>query len=412
MAGLPVCSWYAGRVSGGGDDSMGLLALALATALIVLRRSGLRTDVFSNTAGVLLMAGFGIATFTAPPMIQAAFYIGGAGALLGLRARHAGIYGLLFLSLPVIASLQFYLGYPLRITAATGSGMLLKSFGFDLEVRGPALLWKGMSIMVDPPCAGLNMLWVTGFLFISLAAWKRFGIAMTLLYGLMAIACAVAANTLRVFLLFFKEAGIVNLPDWTHSGIGLLVFIPLVWLVLRFSKVSVCGESETFSPRRAAPAPVLLCVFVIALLSLFQSRFEAKQPTVSGTPAWPQKWKGEWLEPEPLPRREREFAKSLPGHIGNFRAGSRQVIIKQIHRPTRRLHPISHCLVATGYTVESLGKGKYTATRVGECLFIEETIYEKEIGSKKTWHDVSQWFWHASKNRTSGPWIAVVEITH
>ena len=48
----------------------------------------------------------------------------------------------------------------------------------------------------------------------------------------------IAANVVRATALFFKETQIVALPDWTHTGIGVVLFAAAVLIILRLTKAS------------------------------------------------------------------------------------------------------------------------------------------------------------------------------
>lgn len=409
FSGLPVLRWYISRIGDGSDEPMGLLALGSALVLIAFRRRELQSTSLTCWVGAGSVLGSVLAAPVIPAMIQAALFILGTGLIAGLRKHHLGIFGLLFLSLPVIASLQFYFGYPLRIVAATIASAGLKLFNVDVVQTGTAINWQGQSIMVDPPCAGLNMLWTITLICLSLAAWNRLGIGRTAVMALVSVLAAIIANSLRVFLLFFKESGILNLPDWTHPGIGLVVFAPLVWLVLKFIKFR--GTAPQFEPRQWVPSPALLLAMSLGPIFMMTELARTEEVITSSAPVvWPKKWKGEWLEPMPLSRAEREFAKNFPGKIGVFQAGHRTIILKQIEKPTRKLHSIVDCLKASGNQVTRIGPGKYVATGVTGSQYIEETIFKDCLGNETKWTDVSEWFWNTSTARKAGCWIALVEI--
>ena len=63
------------------------------------------------------------------------------------------------LSLPVVASLQFYAGYPMRLAAAEGAVRLLELGGIVVARNGVSIEVGGMAIAVDPACSGIRMLW-------------------------------------------------------------------------------------------------------------------------------------------------------------------------------------------------------------------------------------------------------------
>ena len=49
---------------------------------------------------------------------------------------------------------------------------------------------------------------------------------------------------------------------------------------------------------------------------------------------------------------EERFARRFPGAIARFTDGERVLIVRQVTRPTRQLHPADDCFRAIGYTVE------------------------------------------------------------
>ncbi len=115
--------------------------------------------------------------------------------------------------------------------------------------------------------------------------------------------------------------------------------------------------------------------------------------------------------------REARFARQFPGKIGAFRAGDHTWIVRWIARPTRKLHPASDCLRASGYTVrpttafmDTNGKlwGACTAAREEEHLHIRERIFPSDDG--EGWSDVSAWYWHAVLRKNRGPWWAVTVV--
>ena len=98
----------------------------------------------------------------------ACFWVSVAGA----RDRGAAVIALFVLSLPLIASLQFYAGYPLRAMTAEGATQLLNLFGFDVARSGVAMSWEGRTILVDAPCSWVRMLWTASFLACALAVQR------------------------------------------------------------------------------------------------------------------------------------------------------------------------------------------------------------------------------------------------
>ena len=130
-------------------------------------------------------------------------------------------------------------------------------------------------------------------------------------------------------------------------------------------------------------------------------------------PGWPTHFEGRALTALPLSERERRFGSDFPGRIARFTDGQREVIIRWVTEPTRKLHPASDCFEGIGYRVQPIPLrvdetgarwGGFTATRGGEKLRVYERIYADGGGS---WTDVSAWYWAAAGEKSAGPWWAV-----
>jgi hypothetical protein len=132
-------------------------------------------------------------------------------------------------------------------------------------------------------------------------------------------------------------------------------------------------------------------------------------------PGWPASFEGRPLTAVPLAERDRRFAERFPGRVQTFSDGRRTLILRFVHRPTRRLHPASDCFRGAGWEVRPLpvldagnGRwGRFEAIRAGERLRISERIEGTRDGS---WTDVSSWFWSASFDERTGPWWATTLI--
>lgn len=131
-----------------------------------------------------------------------------------------------------------------------------------------------------------------------------------------------------------------------------------------------------------------------------------------GFPGWPARFEGSPLRPLPLSDREKRFAKGFPGRIAGFTDGRRQILMRWIAKPTRRLHPASDCYRGLGYAVKPLPSwtdsrgirwGVFEA-RKAEGVRVLERIHDT---SGNSWADVSAWYWAALLGKTESPWWAV-----
>jgi len=223
-AGWPVLRWYALRLGDGSDEPQGLLALAAALAFAPW--SAWRDPLPPRRHAILaaLLAAYCAAFPFAPPLARALLLVVALALVAAPRGFALAWSALLALSLPVVATLQFYLGYPLRALTATLAAPLLGLGGLSVEASGTTLAWAGERVIVDTPCSGLRMLW-TGLLLAALLACRlRLGArAAFTLFRHVAFAVFVA-NTLRAAFIFCLETGLWPDPPWAHEAVGLALF--------------------------------------------------------------------------------------------------------------------------------------------------------------------------------------------
>jgi hypothetical protein len=131
-------------------------------------------------------------------------------------------------------------------------------------------------------------------------------------------------------------------------------------------------------------------------------------------PGWPSHYEGRALTELPLTARESAFARDFPGRVGRFSDGRRELIIRWINAPTRRLHPAADCLRASGYGITPLpartdaagsAMSCFTAHRGAESLRVCEVIRDQR---GESWPDVSAWYWHAMLRSSPAPWWSFV----
>lgn len=249
LIGLVAALWphwvyTARRLVDGSDEPWGVLALVTALVLLVRDRAGLTVPTRAALAASAALAVAAAAAHLLLPDLAAAAL---AMLALGLFVAHAlpgrpatPLVALLLLALPIIASLQFYLGYPLRVLAAHATAPLLAAAGLDVSPAGASLLHQGTTVLIDAPCAGIGMLWIGSYTAALLSYLARAGAARTALNAGAAALLVLAANIVRNAALFFPEAGLVRWPAWSHEAIGLatlaFAIVPIVFISSRSSR--------------------------------------------------------------------------------------------------------------------------------------------------------------------------------
>ncbi len=417
---LPSAAWYVRRLDDGSDEPYGLIPLALAVLLAWRDRGDLKATAGARTLGAVMVLFSVLLIPVAPPMIRAALAVTGSGILLGMH-RPPALLGLLALSLPVVASLQFYAGYPLRLATAGGAAHLLQTFGVTVERSGVELGIAGSLVGVDPACAGVRMMWQGLIAAMALAAYHRLSWRATAMAGMFAFLLVIPANMVRAALLALDETGRLPHLGLGHGGIGLICFLaiiaPLALWIPRHA-----GHVKTTAPSGESPLarPALACACLMAPLLLSGPARDPAPPLLAGGMPETFSFGGLTLplEPQTPTREEAAFSRSFPGSIGVFRRDRDQVIMRRVTQATRRLHPAADCLRAAGYhTGDSvtvrLGDGttwsRFHATGDGQRLTVHERIVSESNAA--TWTDVPAWYWSALRRPLNGPWRAETLIS-
>ncbi len=405
VAFAPVLLWYWSRLDDGAGEALGLVALVLAITLSLKDRHtpNLRLAEIS----ILV---YGVGFFFLPPLLRAIPALATIAFLTGIH-RQAGQFGLLLLSLPVQASLDFFLGYPFRLVTAEGSRLLVNLMSYPVKRLGVQLSLEGSIVSVDPPCSGLQMLWASAFLSALLATLFRLSYRRSIELGVVALLLCLLANILRASSLFFPEAGIISIPGFAHEGIG-LIFFALAGLVLAALARKFHLQTRSLQVRTPPVSRRFVTLACgVSLCTLLPARTESTAeapdfPTLSF-------YQGRAVEEIPLSEKEEIFAKNFPGQLKVYRIENGTLILRRITKASRMLHPSYHCLKAEGFSISNSSLKKtpegqallqYQVTRGAERFLVTESI--RNLDGSRHWTEVSAWYWHALFHPDSGPWEA------
>lgn len=160
-------------------------------------------------------------------------------------------------------------------------------------------------------------------------------------------------------------------------------------------------------------ALALWCAFVPLALN-------GRAASVPAAPAahaeWPTEWRGQALQPLAMSAVEQRFALRFPGRIGRFATADGELVLRDVTRPTRMLHPADDCWRGLGWRLQATRLEHdadealwrcFEATREGERVRVCERIVDAQ-GAAFT--DSSAWFWAAVLGRSRGPWRAVTRV--
>lgn len=412
----PVLIWWISRTNDSSDDALGLAAVALLLAVTLSEKSTL-TQWRLGWPELAVVGAYAASFYWAPNIVRGLFFSVALGIVVG-RVRgtgtlHLGTWGLLALTLPLMASLRFFLGYPLRWITTEMTAILLKLGGLIVEPRGLALIFGPIEVWVDGPCSGVQMLWVGVFLAFALSFVFRLNNLATLgLFGV-ALISTVAGNISRAAGVFYMEAGLIEAPPIAHELIGLAAFAIVAAGVASTGFWLRTFERSVRVERGATPNIwVALCVILFAAAVPTFTPDSNASAEVSGFPGWPTSLEDQPLIPRELSERDQPYLAGFPGRIAAFRSGNEEVLIRWVANPTRRLHSAADCYRGLGFEVKPMksvdGYAIFEVKRDGVSLIVKERINDP---AGKSYEDVGGWYWSAMLGRTHGPWWNIVRVS-
>lgn len=418
----PMWRWYSARSQDSSDEPLGPLALIIALMMLSSKRDELKTVPRVFPLWIVCFFNILLLFFPEwPPLLKALVGVLSITTIVAAsleRPHNAFPIGmLLILSLPLVASLQFYGGYPLRRLATEGASVLLQWFGWPIFAEGTGLRWGERLMLVDAPCSGVHMLWVGLVMAATASSLSNASPVRVLFHTFLAMVLVLLGNILRSAVLFFKETGIVSLPDWTHEGIGIALFmivlIPLAWVTMK--TVPVLNRTCTHTLLEKGISPVYYLV-VLAFFLTGSMGFLTHEPVpftaLYQDPVWPSHFRGRELIRLPLFPEEIRWMREFPGQAARFTDGESELFIRRVAQPTRQLHPAMDCFKGVGYTVTTpkilLQNGEYW-----QCFIAKKEASSQEVCERlydedgNTWTDTSSWYWSATLNRSKGPWWSI-----
>lgn len=170
------------------------------------------------------------------------------------------------------------------------------------------------------------------------------------------------------------------------------------------------GSLSKNAPRIA----FVLAALAATLAPLLPKPERASASTASAFPGWPATFEGRALTELPQTAREQSFAAEFPGKVGRFSDGQREIILRWVAEPTRRLHPASDCFRGLGYAIDPRPMQRdasgamrtcFVARRGAEAISVCEGIRD---AAGKTWSDASSWYWSAIFDASAAPWWSTV----
>ena len=163
---------------------------------------------------------------------------------------------------------------------------------------------------------------------------------------------------------------------------------------------------------------LLVAASVAAIAPIYFSKISNMDNLSSGFPGWPNEYEEKRLTQLPLTKKEQGFVQDFPGSIARFSDGRRELIIRWVKEPTRKLHPAGDCFKGIGYTItpqpievnqDGINMGCFTAEKDSDTLNVCEYIVAKD---GQTWSDISSWYWGALFGNEAKGWYSYVIAEH
>ena len=238
----PTWLWMGRRMLDRSDDPLGLLALAALGLLVGRHRRQLRSSprlawfALALAGAVAATAAQGLLPALVVSLLALLALAAGLAAWLPAGVASAPVAGLSVLALPLLASLQFYAGFPLRLITAEASRWLLLA-RYEVERSGASLRVDGHLVIVDAPCSGVQMAWLGYFtacvVTLYLGRTNRSFLTRLPAVGVLVLAGNIVRNTLLVA----AEASGHHLPGWAHESVGLVALAAvcgaIAWVMSR-----------------------------------------------------------------------------------------------------------------------------------------------------------------------------------
>jgi exosortase/archaeosortase family protein len=254
------------------------------------------------------------------------------------------------------------------------------------------------------------------------AAWRRASWRSTFSIMLITVPLVLAANIVRACVLTFQETGHMLKGDAIHELVGLMFFLLSALLILR---LPIREASSVVAPAhhlwlRQARMMLLAAAAIISPILAMMKPWRENSTFVSSELLTTYDFMGvdyTLTKIDPT-EQEQNFSQHFPGSIAVYQSAGLHLIVRDVSRATRQLHPSADCLRAAGY---SIGTAKdfidangghwwhYRIQKEGQRFDVHERIVSSR--DQSSWTDVSAWYWSALRHPLNGPWRAETVIT-
>lgn len=158
---------------------------------------------------------------------------------------------------------------------------------------------------------------------------------------------------------------------------------------------------------------LLGAMLLAAIAPLFASHGGPARANAASLPAWPHEFEGRPLMPVALTAEQRRLLADFPGAAARFSDGERDILMRWVTQPTRRLHPAEDCYRGWGFAVADSKIRADRDARRWRCFEVTRDGVTRQVceqirdGEGTSFTDVSSWYWDATLQKTQAPWLVV-----
>jgi hypothetical protein len=154
---------------------------------------------------------------------------------------------------------------------------------------------------------------------------------------------------------------------------------------------------------------------VLAICALAPLARRTSTPSEGPTASieWPTTWEGHLLRPLAFSAVEQRFAARFPGRMARLTDGEQVLVLREVRKPTRMLHPAADCYRGLGYSIRQAQLERDAQQRLWRCFVAERDgrqirVCERIVDANgQAYTDASSWFWAAQLGQSTGPWQAI-----
>jgi exosortase/archaeosortase family protein len=410
---VPTWPWWVARVHNDTFVSLSFAAL-VACAVFLVHQVKTKPTSHHPAPSWLLVVPVVLALLhlrMPVPTLAAAMALSSLGLLLCMRflqlRQHAFAWWMMMMiALPTRASMDVWLGWPLRKLAA---GIAAKLLGGTTTAT--LLLLEGQNVDVTEQCAGIASLHLMLLVVCGWCAWHRASWQRTIVALLLATCALVVGNCGRIVVLAVLRM-FPSIAAVVHEPMGLLAFLSALGAAMSVPIRSVVASPPTHTQgaqgdvealwRGRASQVVLVLTLVITAASYAQQADRHHHPDESIEI----ERAGTAVGAVDVPLSPAELALFRTAHVVRGRLADGNEILLVESTDPRHFHEAERCMTSAGHTVRGISDGEHHTVHFDDfdvtSVFIHGT--RSTASTAEVWSDLLM---HPDHR-----WVNITVLTH